>query len=58
MEMPYRLLPRKFFNVPLAVQAFDDSGNFSGVTVFDLTQVNRIQAPGVLQIQPAGRVWR
>lgn len=58
MEMPYRLLPHNFFDVPLAVQAFDDSGNFSGVTVFDLTQTNRRQAPGVLQIQPAGRIWR
>ncbi|MBO7741161.1 MAG: hypothetical protein J6S21_01275, partial [Victivallales bacterium] len=58
MEMPYRLLPRNFFDIPLAVQAVDDSGNFSGVSVFDLTPKDRLEAPGVIQKKPAGRVWR
>ena len=36
LEIPEKLLPRRFFDLPLALQVVDNSGNYSLPLIFDI----------------------
>ena len=57
VQLPERLLPRNFFNIPLAVQCRDAAGNLSPIAIFEFDPAWQKLAPAAVSLDCGSFRW-